>query len=112
MFRVLTEEELRDSKDLGRVKVGAGCQTRTPLVLRVKTPILAGLVAGWNGMLREWVVDELTVLLVVVLSADLMRVAGLYGALKREWTVDERAVMLVVVVVLSADLAVAGWKRV
>jgi hypothetical protein len=67
MFRVLTEEELRDSKDLGRVKVGAGCQTRTPLVLRVKTPISAGLVAGWNGMLREWVVDVPTELLVLSL---------------------------------------------
>jgi hypothetical protein len=75
MFRVLTEEELRDSKDLGRVKVGAGCQTRTPLVLRVKTPISAGLVAGWNGMLREWVVDVPTEL--VVLSA------GVYAGRKR-----------------------------
>jgi hypothetical protein len=89
VFRVRTEEELRDSEDVVVVKVGAGCQTRTPLVL------------------REWVVDEPIEL--VVLSADL--VAG-WKRMLRECTVDELAVLLVVVVVLSADMARAGWERV
>jgi hypothetical protein len=89
------------------VKVGAGCQTRTPLVLRVKKPISAGLVADWTLVLREWVVDEPIEL--VVLSADL--VAG-WKRMLRECTVDELAVLLVVVVVLSADMARAGWERV
>ena len=53
MFRARTEEELRDSEDVVVANVGAGCQTRTPLVLRVKKPISAGLVADWRLVLRE-----------------------------------------------------------